>query len=47
MTVLGLRPRLTFEDVIDKGVELDFQDIHVYNRAATNYRSGFFYQPPK
>ena len=46
MTVLGLQRRLTFEDVIDKGVELDFQDIHVYNRAATNYRSGFFYQPP-
>ena len=46
MSKLGLHRRLTFEDVIDSGVEPDFSHIAVYNRAATNYRQGFFYQPP-
>ena len=45
MNSLGLRRRLCFEDVIDSGQELLFNNIKVYN-AASQYRNGFFYQPP-
>ena len=46
MNTLGLKRKLTFEDVIDAGVELEFNNIKVYNRSASQYRNGFFYQPP-
>ena len=47
MNSLGLKRKLTFEDILDRGEELLFNNIKVYNRAASQYRNGFFYQPPQ
>ena len=47
MERFGLRKNPTFESLLDRGAtyELD-ENIHIYNRAALNFRAGFFSQPP-
>ena len=46
MSKYGLEKKLTFDKVVDSGQTYDFTDVHVYNRAALNFRQGFFSQPP-
>jgi hypothetical protein len=47
MEKFGLRKNPTFESLLDGGktYELD-EKIHIYNRAALNFRQGFFSAPP-
>ena len=40
----GLRRRLTFEDALDIPVQ-DFSHVHIYGKAATNFRNSFYYTP--
>ena len=42
MAKYGLRKNPTFESLLDSGNEYDFSDVTVYNRAALNFRQGFF-----
>ena len=44
MAKLGLRKNPTFESILD-GPTYDLSHVHVYNRAATNFREGFFGAP--
>ena len=42
MSKYGLRPNPTFESLLDKGETYDFENVKVYNRAAINFKNGFF-----
>ena len=42
MSKYGLRKNPTFESLLDTGNEYDFSNVTVYNRAALNFRQGFF-----
>ena len=46
MSKYGLEKKLTFDKIVDAGDTYDFTNVHVYNRAALNFREGFFSQPP-
>ena len=45
MSKYGLKKEPTFESLLDTGKEYDFTNITVYNRAALNFRNGFFGSP--
>ena len=45
MSKYGLQKNATFESLLDNGREYDFSDVHVYNRAAVNFRNSFFGAP--
>ena len=42
MSKYGLRKNPTFESLLDTGSEYDISNVTVYNRAALNFRQGFF-----
>jgi hypothetical protein len=45
MAKYGLHKNSTFESLLDTGLEYDFTNVHIYNRAAVNFRNGFFGGP--
>ena len=45
MSKYGLQKNATFESLLDNGRIYDFSKVHVYNRAALNFRQGFFGGP--